>query len=370
MGASTKRKKEKQQDFKKPKLKVGKTKAKPENFTDTSFKSKSITLNQQSLTLNAPSTNTQFTHQLSLLSSKSDSQRRDALAYLTTAIASKPINTPLPHPVSLILPPLLPLILDASQGVRNNLLKLLRILPEHDIRDHVAQLMPYIRAGMTHLAADVRLSSIEILGWLLSVAGHEVVGAAGGWVKTLNCFLSVLGWHIQASNSKWTSAPASVSASASSSTSTSATASKSGGAKSSFGKAGVKGRPQVRFITILGEFLDAGIGSADDSSSSSLSSSQDGGDGGDAGFPVVNFKSQMIPVSVAAPYLYLNLFGAPRDEEGEMYETSEDRWRVFESRGFLGAVEKGIDGARSEGGEVGRASAGVRRVLVEAKAGF
>ncbi|KAL4794904.1 hypothetical protein BDV19DRAFT_364112 [Aspergillus venezuelensis] len=40
MGASAKRKKEKQKDFVKPKLKVGKAKGKPENFTDTSFKSK------------------------------------------------------------------------------------------------------------------------------------------------------------------------------------------------------------------------------------------------------------------------------------------------------------------------------------------
>lgn len=40
MGSSTRKKKEKQKDFKKPKLKVGKAKAKPANFTDTSFKSK------------------------------------------------------------------------------------------------------------------------------------------------------------------------------------------------------------------------------------------------------------------------------------------------------------------------------------------
>jgi pre-rRNA-processing protein IPI1 len=41
MGSSTKKKKEKKKDFQKTKLKVGKTKAKPENFTDTSFRAKS-----------------------------------------------------------------------------------------------------------------------------------------------------------------------------------------------------------------------------------------------------------------------------------------------------------------------------------------
>jgi hypothetical protein len=41
MGASAKKKKDKKKDFQKAKLKVGKTKPKASNFTDTSFKSKS-----------------------------------------------------------------------------------------------------------------------------------------------------------------------------------------------------------------------------------------------------------------------------------------------------------------------------------------
>ncbi|KAI9367271.1 Rix1 complex component, partial [Aspergillus egyptiacus] len=333
----------------KPKLKVGKAKAKPDNFTDTSFKSKSITLNQQSLKLNAPSTSSQFAHHLSLLSSKSDAQRRDSLAHLTTSITSRPVTSPLPQPVSLILPSLLPLILDANAGVRSNLLKLLRALPEADIQDHVSQLLPYIRAGMTHLAADIRLSSIEVLDWLVSVAGEEVVSAPGGWVKTLNCFLSVLGWHTEAS-SKWTSSSSPAAASSSSSAT-----------RSTFGRAGSKGRPQVKVLTVLAGFLAAGIGEE-------TSETEDEGisGGGLSSFPVVQFSAQMIPRN-AAPYGYLNLFGAPRDEEGEMYETREDRWRVFEGR-FLGAVQTGIEAARQEGGEVGRASAGVRRVLAEARA--
>lgn len=40
MGSSAKRKKEKKQDFQKPKLKVGKTKPKASNLTDTSFRAK------------------------------------------------------------------------------------------------------------------------------------------------------------------------------------------------------------------------------------------------------------------------------------------------------------------------------------------
>jgi len=40
MGKSAKAKKEKKKDFAKPKLKVGKTKPKADNFTDTSFKAR------------------------------------------------------------------------------------------------------------------------------------------------------------------------------------------------------------------------------------------------------------------------------------------------------------------------------------------
>jgi len=44
MGSSNRKKAEKKKDFQKPKLKVGKGKVKPDNFTDTSFKSKGIYL--------------------------------------------------------------------------------------------------------------------------------------------------------------------------------------------------------------------------------------------------------------------------------------------------------------------------------------
>ena len=44
MGSSAKRKREKKQDFQKTKLKVGKTKPKASNFTDTSFRAKCMYL--------------------------------------------------------------------------------------------------------------------------------------------------------------------------------------------------------------------------------------------------------------------------------------------------------------------------------------
>ncbi|KAJ5110237.1 Pre-rRNA-processing protein ipi1 [Penicillium argentinense] len=336
MGSSAKRKKEKQKDFQKPKLKVGKAKAKPENYTDTSFRSKAIVLNQQSLHVAAPSSNSQFAHHISLLSSKSDNQRRDSLAHLTTSIASRPVNSSLPQPVSVMLPSLLPLILDGNSNVRIQLLKLLRTLPQNDVSDHVAQLLPYIRAGMTHLAADIRVSAVEILSWMVETAGEQVVSCAGGWIKTLNCFLSVLGWHTEES-SRWSSS------------------------RASFGKSGSQGRSMVKVLGALADFLGAGIGQpgeADDELSGQAYFADSWS------FPLCETGHHMISES-STPYAYLNLFGQPRDEEGEMYETREDRYRVFSSR-FLPAIERGLKSAREEGGELGRASSGVTKVLKEA----
>ncbi|KAH8689564.1 putative rRNA processing protein Ipi1 [Talaromyces proteolyticus] len=331
MGSSQKKKKEKQKDFQ--------AKAKPTNFTDTSFKSKGIVLSQQSLSTNAPSSSSQFSHHLSLLSSKSDTQRKESLAHLTTSILSRPIDTALPQPVSAILPKLVPLLLDASNSVRAQLLKFLKSLPPADIDAHAAQLLPYIRAGMTHLAADIRLSAVEVLGWLVDTAGSEIVACAGGWIKTLNCFLSLLGWHTEES-AKWSSN------------------------RSSFGKAGSEGRPMVKALQVLAEFLRAGIGKeeeetdTDELQNNHILSDQ-------LYFPLdLSVQQNMIP-NRPAPYAYLNLFGQPRDAESEMYESREDRLRVFADK-FRRAVERGVENARKEGGEVGRASAGVSKVLRDA----
>jgi pre-rRNA-processing protein IPI1 len=209
----------------------------------------------------------------------------------------------------------------------------------------------------------VRVSSVEVLGWLVSIAGDEVVGVAGGWVKTLNCFLSVLGWHV-AAKSKWTSLATSTSTSASGSGN--GTGSSTSG-KASYGKAGAKGRPQVRFLTILADFLDAGIGSSGSQSMDTTADSASESENQYCTFPITTFASHLIPSNFASPYLTLNLFGTPRDEEGEMYETREDRWRVFVARGFLGAVERGLETARGEGGEVGRVSALAAKVLRNAR---
>lgn len=237
----------------------------------------------------------------------------------------------------MILPSLLPLILDASTNVRTQLLKLLKTLPAGDVEDHVGQLLPYVRAGMTHLAADIRVSAVEILSWMVEAAGESTVSCAGGWIKTLNCFLSVLGWHTEES-SRWSSN------------------------RASFGKPGSQGKPMVKMLGALSEFLEAGIGKPSAGNTDADLSSQD--DGPAWPYPLCQTTHHMISDS-STPFAYLNLSGQPRDAEGEMYETREDRFRVFSSR-FHPAIERGLKGAREEGGELGRASSGVTKALKEA----
>ena len=68
--------------------------------------------------------------------------------------------------------------------------------------------------------------------------------------------------------------------------------------------------------------------------------------------------------SRANPYGYLNLFGAVRDEEGEMYDDVQGRKEVYVEL-LHAAVNKGMQGAKREGGETGRAAATLDKVLTQ-----
>ncbi|KAH0290178.1 hypothetical protein M436DRAFT_65283 [Aureobasidium namibiae CBS 147.97] len=333
MGSSAKKKREKKADFQKTKLKVGKTKAKAANFTDTSFKAKSIVLNQQSLATSAPSLDQQFTHQLSLASSKTDSQRRDAINYLTNIITEHPNNLPLP--VATILPKIQPLILDASNSVRAALTKLLRALPPAHVATHVDHMLLYVRAGMTHLAAEIRNSSLDVLEWLLQTAAQELVSCAGGWLKTLHCFLTLLGWHSTTQPGNWSSERA-----------------------VSFGKPGsAASKLLIKQLSILTMFLRAAF---TDESASALTNA--------SCFPLCSTEHQVL-YARSNPFRGLNLFGAPKDAENAMYDDAEARKRAFDDASVR-AVARGVQAAKKEGGEIGRAASGLEKALVDGMGEF
>ncbi|CAK7275226.1 rRNA processing protein [Sporothrix epigloea] len=376
MGSSNKKKKEKQKDFQKTKLKVGKAKAKPSNFTNTSFKTKSITVNQQSLTEEAPDPIVHFRHNLSLAAtSKSDNQRRDALAFLTSQLhssgnAGRQIAGKNNNPVGTagILNKLLPLISDPAGPVRAQLLKLFRALPADDVRPAAGKILLYIRAGITNLSSAVRDDALSALEWLLDVAGEELVACPGGWLKTLNGLGAMMGWvaavqtntfsstganSVTFSSSGWSSAPKT--SFAGSSTATLVKGGGTGGSKAA------QGASFARQLAALTKFLQIGLRREEPApynpqaywdnlyrrQTCAAAPSTGGG--------------RIVSGSIN-PFGHLNLFGAPRDEDSEMYADREDRQRVFAKR-WQAAITRGIEEARREGGAVGRAAATLDDVL-------
>lgn len=225
-----------------------------------------------------------------------------------------------------VLTKLLPLVSDSSASVRTRLLTLFRALPPSEVRPHVEKMLMYVRGGMTHLSNDIRGDALKVMEWLLEVAGDEVVSCPGGWLKTLNSFSSMLGWNpsvgLAVTSKGWTSA-----------------------SKTTLG---AKNGPeaQARQIQVLALFLGAG------------------------------FRPEtLVPYNPRAywdniyrlprtpnPFAYLNLFGTPRDEDSEMYPDRTSRQRVFDAK-WRSAIYMGMDGAKKEGGAVGRAAAALDRVL-------
>lgn len=226
-----------------------------------------------------------------------------------------------------MLPKLLPLILDGTASVRKQLLKLVQQLPADEVKDHVETALLYIRAGMTHLAAEIRDDTVSVLEWLLNCAPAATVECAGGWVKTLKAFMSMMGWATNSEKTKWSSAT-----------------------KASFGKGG---KTFPRQMIVLAQFLRAGLCNDIEEEKHKAGNY----------FPVWHIEAHMIP-RARNPYAYLNIFGIARDEESEMYTERESRQRVF-ARLFQPSVQKGILAAKQEAGEAGRAGNILSKVLTE-----
>ncbi|KAK8193455.1 pre-rRNA-processing protein ipi1 [Phyllosticta capitalensis] len=343
MGSSSKKKKEKQKDFQKPKLKVGKAKPKADNFTDTSFKAKSIVVKKQSLHTTAQGVVAECAHHLGLLTHKSDTQRRESLAYLTGAVnTARAANSPLPQPVSVIVPKVGTLIYDNSKAVREQLLRLFEVLPPNDIRPYVEDLVRRIRAGMTSLSMDIRLSSLDVLDWLLQTHPHETISCKGGWIHTLKCFNSILGFREPVSSSapqKWSTAASTVGASHSDSEKLK--------------------KLRTHQLTSLASFLKTGI--VEDPKEKNRAKEE-----------ADRLKRICFPLHQAHHHLYtpptafdhLNLFGPPPDEDNRMYTDRHGRQRAL-AKLVRPALENGLKTAKKEGGMVGRAAGDVGKILQE-----
>lgn len=125
------------------------------------------------------------------------------------------------------------------------------------------------------------------------------------------------------------------------------------------GNAGAEGKLPVKTLNALAAFLRAGLVPIEATSEPYQSKWP---------FPLRHVEAHMLPTRSNA-FAHLNLFGPPRDEEGEMYVEREERQRSFHKR-FQATVEAGVDAAKKEGGEVGRAASGVGRTVEEGMKGF
>ncbi|KAF3768717.1 hypothetical protein M406DRAFT_273191 [Cryphonectria parasitica EP155] len=332
MGSSTRKKKEKKKDFQKAKLKVGKTKAKASNFTDTSFQSKAIVVNQQSLSTVAPDAVAQFRHNFSLATSRADKQRREALSHLVTQLTSTPPNNPVG--TYALLDKLLPLITDISGGVRTTLLRLFQALPAQEIAPHADKAAKWVRLGMLHLSAEVRHDALKFMEWLLDAAGEPLLETAGGWTKMLEAFAAMMGWKNAAAaaaaasaDKNWTSAP-----------------------KTTFG-ADKGGSSYAGQIAVLTKFVALGLKQPP---------------------PVQALSEDEYWEHVYGlpkgpdPLGYLSLFGPPQD--GEICADVEERQRVFCR--WMDTIQQKVGEARREGGPAGRAAGELMNVIEEGMDGY
>jgi pre-rRNA-processing protein IPI1 len=290
-----------------------------------------IVMSKQTLQENAPEPAQQFKHNLSLAATtRSDSQRRDALAYLTSQLSSSPPFNPIG--TQSILDKLLPLISNNSGAVRSQLLKLFRTLPETQVRYNVETALPYIRMGMLHLSRDVNNDSLSVMEWLLDVAGSEVVSSPGGWVKPINCFCASLGWA-DASNSNWSSAPHA-------------------------GLLSTHTQLHAKQMTVFAKFLEAGF-------KPEVAVPRN---------PNAYWDSfTRMPIQ-PHPFAYIHntfqrILGSERDQEGVAYSYRDERQKIFERR-FLDNVTRRNERLKKEGGVLGRAAALLDRAVKEGMQDF
>ena len=272
---------------------------------------------------------------MSLLNSKNDYQRRASLANITTAVSTRALDASWQVPHGELFPKLCPLVVDVSNGVRAKLPDLLRKLSPNDVSAHIDELLPYIRLGLTNMAADIASSASDVLMMVLEIGPYDLVECAGGWVKTLTTLLAALKWgaptEIEVRNKGWM--PANLIS---------------------------EGKISLKLMNVLAAFLRIGLSErpvADERVNARTWP-----------FPLCNTEAHMLPKRPNA-FAHLNLFGPPRDEASTMYVEREQRQRIFHRR-YRASVEGGAYAAKLQEGEVGRAAASVGIVVKDGMEGF
>lgn len=210
--ASKRKRKEKQKDFAKAKLKVGKTAQKPDNYTDTSFKSKTISLPNQSIasssnygassgasrsSLSTGPSLAVLTHQLSLTKHHSSNTRKEVLNYLQTHLPENPSY------YKNIMTSILPLILDEDKEVRKALMSLLSAIftKQPGLIDlHLRSTILFILSAMSHIIPNIRTTSTHFLRIIVENSHGNLINSY--FVKIMRNWFVLMGWSLNEQDSK------------------------------------------------------------------------------------------------------------------------------------------------------------------------
>ncbi|KAI9481029.1 MAG: hypothetical protein EXX96DRAFT_617995 [Benjaminiella poitrasii] len=197
MPNARKKKAAKNEDFKKKKLKVGKKKAVPDNFTDTSFKSKSIVLPNQSInedksheiTTNRNLTLTDLVVQLRHYNS---GVKKEALSGLTELCNSHPEL--LVSSLGQVVNGVLKLFVDDDREVRKatyNFLKETFVeIDRVGLQPFMPLLIMYTCLAMTHIFEDIRLDAVKLMNLWIEIAPNVVVSKF--WGRITGNYMSLL----------------------------------------------------------------------------------------------------------------------------------------------------------------------------------
>lgn len=313
----SKKQKEKRKDFQKQKLRIGKSTGKPANQTDISYVAKQINLQRQSLGTEKNAVN----HFLTLTKHYSHNTRKEALVgLLNNALDITDFRA--------FFSATAPLILDTSKPVRDALYELYKsdtIAPQ--LAPNASLVMLYVHSAMTHITPDVRSQSTAFLDLLVEHAPKQVVTLT--WIKTLSCFLPLLGWE-----------------------SSSAPKLSSGSIDSGLQFGSRASDVKLAHIQSLSKLISAGIDEGLDKDVN-------------APFTLNKDTVKFLRPTTGNPYVILGLFSDHQNSNPSstttVTEDVESRQEALKS--FKEAIVSGLTLCTKEGGQLGRLSSGLLQSL-------
>ncbi|CAO0792684.1 unnamed protein product [Mucor circinelloides] len=256
MPNARKKKAAKMEDFKKKKLKVGKQKSVPDSFTDTSFKSKSISLPNQSINEDksheiTTSRNLTLADLVVQLKHYNAGVKKEALSGLTDICNSHPAL--LVSSLGLVVNGVLKLFVDDDRDVRKATLNYLKStfvdIDRVELQPFMPLLIIYTCSAMTHIFEDVRLDAVKLMDLWIQIAPDVIVSKF--WNRVTGNYMSLLTVDSNSINS-------------SSNTTTSTGATTTASVKAAATKSHLHiHKNKLGLFTSLSKFLEAGLSEHD-----------------------------------------------------------------------------------------------------------